>query len=126
MKRSPGRLEERKALSPDQVVELGIAAADRDGLPAVSMRRIARELSVTPMALYWHFDNKDQLLDAMAERVIAASDFPDLPEEHWEDRLRAVLESLIDLLRAHPWMGRVDHRAGGTAAPLPHRAGNTP
>jgi AcrR family transcriptional regulator len=98
----------RPALSPEDIVELAIAVADREGgLAAVSMRRLARELSVTPMALYWHFDNRDHLLDAMAEQVVEAAELTDLPDADWERRLRAVLASLITLLRLHPWMGRI-------------------
>jgi len=97
----------RPALAPTEVVELAITIADREGLAAVSMRRLAREFSVTPMALYWHFDNKDRLLDAMAESVVAGNDFDALPDEGWEQRMRAVLESFVEMLRCHPWMGRV-------------------
>lgn len=76
------------------------------------MRRLARELGVTPMALYWHFADKDALLDAMAERVvtdfsISATFVADLATESWPVRYRQVLSHLVELLRAHPWMGRM-------------------
>ena len=51
------------------VVDTGIALADEHGLEAVSLRRIARRLGVTPMALYRYVESKDDLLDAMADRL---------------------------------------------------------
>lgn len=74
-------------------------------MAALSMRRVARELSVTPMALYWHFEDKDRLLDAMAETVVGSGEFDDLVGEAWDQRLRGVLSTLVELLREHPWIG---------------------
>ena len=74
-------------LSADRIVELAIRHADAGGLEHVSMRRLAGELSVTPMALYWHFANRDALLEAMAEQVageVAHDDDPDAPS--WTPR----------------------------------------
>ena len=51
--------------------------ADLDGLAAVSIRRIAQDFGVTPMALYWHVKNKDELLAAMGDRILSAVDMPD-------------------------------------------------
>lgn len=93
-------------LSPETIIQVAVAIADEEGLGAVSMRRLARELSVTAMALYWHFEDKDHLIDAMAERVVADGQFDDDPSAHWEQRLRAVLTGLVSLLHQHPWMGR--------------------
>jgi TetR/AcrR family transcriptional regulator, tetracycline repressor protein len=97
----------RSSLSPHDILRVAISIADGEGIDAVSMRRVAREQSVTPMALYWHFEDKDRLLDAMAERVVAEAEFNDLPDAAWEDRYRAVLTILVSLLRTHPWMGRL-------------------
>ena len=97
----------RSSLSSADILTVAVIIADREGIAAVSMRRLARELSVTPMALYWHFDDKEQLLDAMAERVVADAEFTDSPDLAWDDRYRGVLITLVKLLRAHPWMGRL-------------------
>jgi TetR/AcrR family tetracycline transcriptional repressor len=97
----------RSSLSAAEILTVAVIIADREGIAAVSMRRLARELSVTPMALYWHFDDKEQLLDAMAERVVADAEFTDSPDLTWDDRYRGVLITLVTLLQAHPWMGRL-------------------
>ncbi|UYM05119.1 TetR/AcrR family transcriptional regulator [Solicola gregarius] len=96
-----------RGLTTDQILDLAVALADAHGLTAVSMRRLGRELAVTPMALYWHFKHKDALLDAMAERTVAAAEFVDAPDNPWDHRLRDVLTTLTDVLRTHPWMGRL-------------------
>lgn len=86
---------------------MAVAIADKEGEGAVSMRRLARELGVTPMALYWHFADKRALLGAMAEHVILDAHFDDDPTADWRDRYRGVLVALVDLLHAHPWMGHL-------------------
>ncbi len=97
----------RPRLSADVILQLAVGTADREGLAAVSMRRIAGELSVTPMALYRHFEDKARLLDAMAERLIEGGDLEQVPDTRWEVRLRSVLDALMSLLRGHPWMAGV-------------------
>lgn len=103
MKRPP----EGTSLSHDRIVDRAVAVADQEGINAVSMRRLARDLAVTPMALYWHFEGKDALLDAMAEHVVRDARFTDRPRAGWETRYRNVLTTLVGLLQAHPWMGRL-------------------
>ena len=55
----------RQPLSRAAVAERALAIGDAEGLPAVSLRRIAGELDVTPMALYRYVQNKEDLLDGM-------------------------------------------------------------
>ncbi|WP_106177248.1 TetR/AcrR family transcriptional regulator [Prauserella shujinwangii] len=93
---------ERTPLTPRAVVEAALALADSEGLPAVTIRRLARELRVTPMALYWHFRTKDELLDGMVDRLHDEID-PAVPgAAPWPEQLRALLTSIVDVLRAHP------------------------
>ena len=94
-------------LSAERILDAAVLIADREGLEALSMRHLAAELSVTPMALYWHFPGKQQLLDAVAEQVFAEAEFADASKAPWTDRYRAVLTSLVGLLRRHPWTGRL-------------------
>jgi TetR/AcrR family transcriptional regulator, tetracycline repressor protein len=94
-----------RALSRERIVKLAIARADARGLEYVSMRKLAAELSVTPMALYWHFTNRDALLDAMTEEVAGALVYDDDPGAPWQARLREVLTAALTVFRAHPWLG---------------------
>ena len=58
----------------DGVVDVALDLLDRVGLPDLSMRRLATELGVQPSALYWHFESKQELLAAVADRILARID----------------------------------------------------
>jgi AcrR family transcriptional regulator len=93
----------RERLSRETVTASALDLADREGLEALTIRRLATELGVTPMALYWHFDDKEALVDAVAERVLAEVALPpDDASAPWRQRLRAALAALLAALRAHP------------------------
>lgn len=89
-------------LTPRAVVEGALALADTEGLEAVTIRRLAKELGVTPMALYWHFRSKEDLLDGMAASVFENIDPSVDASATWQEQLRALLGSMVDVLRAHP------------------------
>jgi AcrR family transcriptional regulator len=88
-------------LSRDAIVECALTVMDLEGPDAVTIRRIATEFGVTPMALYWHVANKDELLDAMGDALLAGVTPPPATGS-WSVQLRAVIETLIDNLSAHP------------------------
>ncbi len=99
----PARDEgERTRLTRKAVVGRALQIADADGLDALTIRKLAQELGVTPMALYWHFRSKDELLDGVAERVWAEIDVNVDSAAPWPAQLRGLLESLLRVLRAHP------------------------
>ena len=60
-----------------QIADVALAIADAEGLDAVSIRRIARELGSGAMSLYHYFDSRDELLDLMSDRVAAEMVVPD-------------------------------------------------
>jgi TetR/AcrR family transcriptional regulator, tetracycline repressor protein len=92
----------RGILTPQTVVEGALSLADSEGLEAVTIRRLAKELGVTPMALYWHFRSKDELLDGMAARLFEEVDLSVDASAGWHEQLRALLGSMLGVLRAHP------------------------
>ena len=92
-------------LSRDALVDHALDLADREGLDAVAIRRIATDFGVTPMALYWHVKNKDELLDAMGDRIFDALTAPPADGD-WLEQVRAAVVSLVEALRRHP--GSVD------------------
>src|SRR3954452_5854316 len=61
----------KERLRRDTVTERALALADAEGIDAVTIRRLATDLGVTPMALYWHFQDKERLLDGVAELVLS-------------------------------------------------------
>ncbi|MGF1473613.1 MAG: TetR/AcrR family transcriptional regulator C-terminal domain-containing protein [Rubrobacteraceae bacterium] len=92
----------RANLTPRAIVGGALALADAEGLGAVTIRRLARELGVTPMALYWHFRNKDELLDGMTARIFDGLDPSVDASAPWQEQLRTLLSSMLDAFRAHP------------------------
>jgi AcrR family transcriptional regulator len=92
----------RVTLTPRAVVEVALALAESGGLGALTIRRLAKELGVTPMALYWHFRGKDELLDGMAARIFEEVDLSVDASAAWQQQLRALLGSMLGVLRAHP------------------------
>ena len=89
-------------ISRAAILDRALAVADSDGLAAVGVRRLARDLGVTPMALYWHVADKDALLDALADHLVARVDRTLDPALDWPEQLRSLLRSLLAVLRAHP------------------------
>ena len=78
-----------------------MAIAEQRGLAAVSMRSVAARLGVTPMALYHHVRDKDDLLDGLVERLLAELPIPDR-ELSWDERLSQMARSLRDTAARHP------------------------
>ena len=93
---------ERSRLSKKTVVDRGLALADASGLDGLTIRRLAQDLGVTPMALYWHFRSKDELLLGLADQVWSEISLDLDPAQPWPQQLRGLLESLVRALRAHP------------------------
>ncbi len=93
---------ERPRLNKRAVVGRALELADAGGVDALTIRRLAQELGVTPMALYWHFRSKDELLVALADQVWSEIDVEIDPSACWPTQLRGLVESLVSVLRAHP------------------------
>src|SRR5882672_5666484 len=96
------RLSRAAHLTRATVAEHAVRLADTEGLDAVTIRRLAQELGVTPMALYWHFKNKDELLLGIADHVMSGVQGTRQPGDSWTRQLRAMVESLVAVMRAHP------------------------
>jgi TetR/AcrR family transcriptional regulator, tetracycline repressor protein len=84
------------------VADQALALADKSGLDALTIRKLATELGVTPMALYWHFHGKEELLDGLTDRLWGEVDLTVDRHAPWTEQIRGLFESLIKVLRAHP------------------------
>lgn len=80
----------------------GLEIADAEGLDAVSFRRLAAEFGVTPMALYRHVADREDLLAAMTDLVLAQIPVPDDPGQDWATTLRGVLRNAVAVYDRHP------------------------
>jgi TetR/AcrR family tetracycline transcriptional repressor len=96
------READRTRLTKQAVVDCALALGDAEGVEALTIRRIATELGVTPMALYWHFRNKEELLAGLGDQIWSELDTDIDPAASWDQQLRGLLESLLQVLRVHP------------------------
>lgn len=92
----------RALLSRDRILRAAIRLADRHGLEALSMRKLASTLKVEAMSLYHHVANKDDLLDGMVDVVIGDITRP-TPGGDWKAAMRARATSALAVMSAHPW-----------------------
>ena len=97
--------EQKVKLDPLQVINAAYDVVDHEGLEALTIRHLAGRLSVTPMALYWHFSDKQALIDALVDHmwtdanvVLAATP----PAKQSLDSLHQVIEAMVQAFRAHP------------------------
>lgn len=91
------------------MVARALALVDTEGLEALTIRRLAHDLGVTPMALYWHFSNKDELLDALAEHLFSTLRLPTKEATGWAGQLRSTLAAFVAVLRPHPAVAVLTH-----------------
>jgi AcrR family transcriptional regulator len=98
-------------LSREKIVVTALMLIDRDGLEAVTMRRLAEELGVQAPSLYNHMRSKDELLDAVAASVMERVDASAFDRLDWRGALSAWAWSYYDTLAAHPNL--VPHLAVG-------------
>ncbi|GAB4289467.1 MAG: hypothetical protein Kow0067_15430 [Coriobacteriia bacterium] len=92
----------RAGLNRDILIAAALDVVDRDGLDALSMRRLGAELGVDPMAAYRHIPNKDALLDGIVEAVVSQADLTDDPALSWQERLGRLVRAYVEALMAHP------------------------
>jgi AcrR family transcriptional regulator len=104
-------------LTARAIVERALEIGDAEGLNAVTIRRLATDLGVTPMALYWHFKNKEQLLVGMADHLVAGFAPAPADSRPWHERLRDLVLGLIRVLRAHPCARTVLEQVDHTTVP---------
>lgn len=95
--RTPGQ---RAGLTRSSVVSAARELAEREGLERLSMRALAAELGVMPNALYSHVEDKDELLDALLDDLLAGVETP--AEQDWRPSLETVLVSTREVLLRHP------------------------
>lgn len=91
-----------RGLSRSDIVAAAVAVADAEGADAVSMRRIARELGVGAMSLYWHVTSKEELLHLMLERLNGETEVPE-PTGYWRADLGRYARNVRATLLRHPW-----------------------
>lgn len=96
----------RTPLSRERVLEAAVVLADREGIDALSMRRLGQELGVEAMSLYNHVKGKEDLLDGMVDLIVGAID-PPATTGPWKKALRNRILSARHTMLRHPWASAV-------------------
>ena len=116
----PPAARSRPRLTRTAVIAAAVDLADRDGIDALTMRKLAQAIGVEAMSLYHHVANKDDLLDGMVDAVFSEITAPRAGEP-FRPELKARCESLRAALLRHPWaVGRLDSRRSPGLATLQH------
>ncbi len=99
--RRPGRPTQR-ILTVESIVERTLNIAGSEGFAAVTMNRLAREMGVTPRALYNHVSNRQEIIDHVWVRLIEDIVLPDLDPTDWRASFHILWNSLRNQFRKHP------------------------
>lgn len=91
-----------RGLTRGDIVDIAVAVADAEGTAAVSMRRIAKDLQVGVMSLYWHVESKEELHQLMLETVQAEIE-AQVPSGDWRADLTAYARNTRAAMHRHPW-----------------------
>ncbi len=97
----------REPISRDAIVAAAIGLLDREGLAALSMRRLGEELGAGAASLYWHVGSKDGLLDLILDEIIGEVEVPDPDPARWQEQLKEAARSQRRVSLRHPYLVRV-------------------
>lgn len=100
-----GPVRSNGTLSESEIVEAALRVVRTDGVAKLSMRRLSRELGVSPMAPYYYVADKRELLDLVASAALAG--VSPAPSGSWQQRLRQMIDQIDERLRKHPGLGDV-------------------
>lgn len=96
-----------RGLTRGRILTAAVQIADREGLEAVSMRRLAGALGVAPMSLYRHVAGRDELEVLLVRAVFSTSPLPQPMPTGWRQRLETVYRLQWRLYRSHPWLAEL-------------------
>jgi AcrR family transcriptional regulator len=114
------RREERVPLSRERVLVGAVAVADAGGIAGLTIRSLAQQLGVKPMAVYHYVANKSEILDGIVDVVFGEIDLPPRNGD-WQNEIRQGATSARRALRRHPWaLGLLESRKTPGPATLRH------
>jgi AcrR family transcriptional regulator len=121
LERTRGAGRRREPLTREAVLRAAVALADRDGVAALTMRKLAEQLGVEAMSLYHHVANKDAILDGMVDMVFGEMELPSADDGDWRTAMRRRAFSAREVLTRHPWaIGLLDSRSNPGPETLRH------
>ena len=97
----------REPISREAIVAAAIRLLDREGLAALSMRRLAEELGTGAASLYWHVGSKDGLLDLVFDELIGEEQVPEADPSRWQEQLKDIARAQRRISLRHPYLVRI-------------------
>ncbi|MGY1833109.1 TetR/AcrR family transcriptional regulator [Geodermatophilus sp. SYSU D01180] len=82
-----------RGVTERRIAEAALALVDQDGVDGLSMRKLAQRVGVAPMSLYTYFPDRDAVLEAVAQLLLAQVEVPD-PDLDWRDTVRSIMRSV--------------------------------
>jgi AcrR family transcriptional regulator len=92
---------ERRPLTREAIVDAALALLDREGLAALSMRRLAQELGTGAASLYWHVGDKEELLSLLLDRIVGETEVPEPDPANWKEQVKEMARETRRLLQRH-------------------------
>ena len=96
------RRQKAETVDPEALVRAALEIADSEGLGVLTIRRLAARVDMAPMTLYGYFENKDALLDAMADHVLGGLDISAIPTEDCSEATYQLGMAFFDTMHDHP------------------------
>jgi AcrR family transcriptional regulator len=112
-KKTVKRPRREESLTKERIIEAAIALLDSSGESGLTFRTLSEALATGPGAIYHHIDNKDDLLTAACDAIVARTVQARAPGAAPKEAIRTLALGLFDAMEAHPWAGSALIRAGG-------------
>ena len=112
-KKAQGVQRREDSLSRERIIEASIELLDSSGESGLTFRALAERLATGPGAIYWHVENKSDLLSAACDAIVARTMDTPLPSATPREAIRALAQGMFDAIDDHPWVGSVLARDPG-------------
>ncbi|MEH1014817.1 TetR/AcrR family transcriptional regulator [Micromonospora sp. CPCC 206060] len=100
--REDGTRSRPAPLSRERIVDAAVTLLDHYGTDGLTMRRLARQLDVTPTALYWHVKTKEDVLDLAVDRIFGDVPLPEATDD-WHHDVRTLTRNWRAVMHRHSW-----------------------
>jgi AcrR family transcriptional regulator len=96
-----GRRRQRPPLTREAIVDAALAVLDAEGVDALTIRRLGRELGTGPASLYWHIASKQELGELVYDRIMGEIELPTPAPSAWEDQLKDLARQAYRVMLSH-------------------------
>ena len=113
MRKAESTKRRQDSLTRERIVEIAIRLLDEVGEGGLTFPVLSKRLATGPGAIYWHIENKDDLMIAACDTVVATAVSAPIGGETPQEAIRALALSVFDMIEVHPWVGSVLSRSAG-------------